>query len=493
MREKTTARGGRSPRAHARTTETNRFRLDVVLHFELCNDIATTLSKFYPDLTGTRRDTKRKSIYRWRSAKEDLQAKCATVRSSSLRRYRKPGMGTTLPQDAEEYIVSWVNALRKDGVPVSAIMLRMKALDVAAELGISPDVFKASWEWRKSFLKRHSLSFRARTRQGQVTPEDAQAQVEAFAREVQQTMESKNISKVYNADQTAVFFEYLPKKTITGRGCKTVWVRCAGKEKERVTAMLLGDSDGNKYAPFVIVKCQPSAVPETAVENTVKRNGFGIRLWRTMRELQDECGLQLYANSRGWWNENMSLRFLNYHFGERTSESDPVLLLLDDFSAHWTDKVVQKAKELNVVMLRVPAGCTAVCQPADISWNRPLKQRLRLKWMAHIQEELRAHTPSEPFRMKAPTRDTVFRWLSDAWAQLTRSVIASGFSRLLRAVTANEPEVPPVDCNAIVAILEELRVLDPEVGQVADDDDVVDAIVQEEDECHTSCARARQE
>ena len=86
---------------------------------------ATTLSKFYPDLTGTRRDTKRKSIHHWRSAKEDLQATCAIVRSSSMRRYRKSGMGTTLLQDAEEYIVSWVNALRKDGLPVSAIMLRL--------------------------------------------------------------------------------------------------------------------------------------------------------------------------------------------------------------------------------------------------------------------------------------------------------------------------------------------------------------------------------
>ena len=49
-----------------------------------------------------------------------------------------------------------------------------------------------------------------------------------------------NITKLYNADQTGVFYEYLPKKTITPTGAKTVWVRCGGKDKERATAMLLG-------------------------------------------------------------------------------------------------------------------------------------------------------------------------------------------------------------------------------------------------------------
>ncbi|ETP07845.1 hypothetical protein F441_16027 [Phytophthora nicotianae CJ01A1] len=57
---------------------------------------------------------------------------------------------------------------------------------------------------------------------------------------------------VYNADQTAIFSEYLPRKTITSRGSKTVWVKCENKEKVRATAMLLGDSEGNKYNPFII-------------------------------------------------------------------------------------------------------------------------------------------------------------------------------------------------------------------------------------------------
>ncbi|KAG3068247.1 hypothetical protein PI124_g19751 [Phytophthora idaei] len=53
------------------------------------------------------------------------------------------------------------------------------------------------------------------------------------------------------------------------------------------------------------------------------------------------------------------------------------MLIWDDFSAHWTAKVIQYAAQKNVILQRVPPGYTRCCQPADISWNKPLKDRLR--------------------------------------------------------------------------------------------------------------------
>lgn len=73
---------------------------------------------------------------------------------------RESGVVTILSQDAEASIV---HILRKDGVPISSTMLCLKG-----------------------FLRRHRLSCRARTRQGQVTPEDANTTVISFGIEVQQ-------------------------------------------------------------------------------------------------------------------------------------------------------------------------------------------------------------------------------------------------------------------------------------------------------------------
>jgi hypothetical protein len=44
--------------------------------------------------------------------------------------------------------------------------------------------------------------------------------------------------------------------------------------------MLLGDSAGTKYRPFVVFKANPSKIPETEEENKRLRYGFGKTIWR---------------------------------------------------------------------------------------------------------------------------------------------------------------------------------------------------------------------
>ncbi|KAG6943114.1 hypothetical protein JG688_00017771 [Phytophthora aleatoria] len=56
-------------------------------------------------------------------------------------------------------------------------------------------------------------------------------------------------------------------KKIAKRGEKIVWVRCSGASKERVTTMLLGDSGGNKYTPFVVMKAKPSKIKNTRTKH----------------------------------------------------------------------------------------------------------------------------------------------------------------------------------------------------------------------------------
>ena len=105
------------------------------------------------------------------------------------------------------------------------------------------------------------------------------------------------VDVVYSADQTPVFFEHIPIKTIEAKGTQTVWVRSGGKTKERVTCMLLGDFFGNKYQPFLIFKTTTPLKKETAPENNAKRHGFVKRLCIKMCDLQSTFGVQIYANA----------------------------------------------------------------------------------------------------------------------------------------------------------------------------------------------------
>ncbi|KAJ0393495.1 hypothetical protein ATCC90586_008744 [Pythium insidiosum] len=273
-------------------------------------------------------------------------------------RDRRRGTATSLSAEDEERIVLWINALRKDGIPVSSQMLRLKASEIALEVGLAG--FEGTWSWRRGFMKRHKMSIRMRTRQGQVTGEEANVALASFTNRVRQRMHDEGVVKLYNADQTGVFFEYLPKHTIDKTGSKTIWMRCAGKDKERLSAMLLGDSEGNKYEPFVVIKAKSS----------FDHPGSDIA------PLHDTTNLQIYGNPKAWWNESLSLAFLNFHFGHRKETDPPVMLLWDHMSAHWTDKVKAYAAAKRVLLEEVPARFTFCLQPADIAWNRPLKDRL---------------------------------------------------------------------------------------------------------------------
>jgi hypothetical protein len=52
------------------------------------------------------------------------------------------------------------------------------------------------------------------------------------------------------------------------------------------------------------------------------------------------------------------IKYLGTLFGERHHKSPPLLLLLDHFSAHWTDAVKAYAASKNVVLMKIPAGLT---------------------------------------------------------------------------------------------------------------------------------------
>ncbi|RQM20227.1 hypothetical protein B5M09_010695 [Aphanomyces astaci] len=125
--------------------------------------------------------------------------------------------------------------------------------------------------------------------------------------------------------------------------------------------MVLANSAGTKHPLFLILRTSKSKVKAVVQENLAVPKGFGKRLWESL------------------------------HFSERPDrDTKPVLLLWDDFSAHWTEEVVAYATSINVVLVRIPPRFTWICQPVDVAWNRPLKSRLRDKCIGLCGNKSRA-------------------------------------------------------------------------------------------------------
>ncbi|POM67602.1 hypothetical protein PHPALM_16366, partial [Phytophthora palmivora] len=240
-------------------------------------------------------------------------------------------------------LVQWVSELRDEGVPVTPMMLRLQALAEAEEVGIE---------------RFRYLALRAKTRQGQLRPSELTQIARDFAKEVHEKARSLGVTHILTPTKQVQYYITI-RKTLDRKGIKTVWMKCSGKEKERVKVTLLGDSDGNKYTPYVVFKVRPSRKPEMELENLQRRNGFGLHIWKEINEAQNSTGLRVHGNGKGWWDSALTVEWLRFHFGAREDYSKPVLLLLDDFSGHWTDEVVEYATTINVSLMKIPPSATS--------------------------------------------------------------------------------------------------------------------------------------
>ncbi|OWZ23124.1 DNA binding protein, partial [Phytophthora megakarya] len=218
--------------------------------------------------------------------------------------------------------------------------------------------------------------------------------------------------------------------------------------------------------PFAIFKQPPSRKLETEIYNRINQNGFGRGVWGEVAPLMDKHDVQIYCNSKGWWNANLSIKFLRFHFGSRASLGEKILLLWDDFSGHWTQPVRDYAASINVVLMKIPPGYTSSCQPADIAWMKPFKLELRSLWVEHLQLQLRAHQQSDiqsKFKLQAPSRGELMLWLSNAWNKLPTATLESGFRKLAIPTNKREPPVTSAEdreaeINELVDKLEALQV-----------------------------------
>ncbi|KAJ8575253.1 hypothetical protein ON010_g3953 [Phytophthora cinnamomi] len=257
---------GKKRKKYQRTAAEYSHKLEVINYLEQGYDLDVTVKHFYGDMPSSDIRAKKKQLNKWNRQRNTIQEACESGRGSHMN-LRQLGVATVLSREGEEELVLWLNSLRKDGAPVSRLMLKLQAQEVAADCGL-----------------------------------DAEVAAKEFRTLVLQAIVERQCVQVYNAEQTdnvlvAVCFQYLPKQTISKRGVKTVWVTCANKEKARATAMLLGDWESHKHQPFFLFKTSLATKKDKRAENDELRHGFGVLLWnRVITALQEQTDCKLYGN-----------------------------------------------------------------------------------------------------------------------------------------------------------------------------------------------------
>jgi hypothetical protein len=91
------------------------------------------------------------------------------------------------------------------------------------------------------------------------------------------------------------------------------------------------------------------------------------------------------------------------------------LLILDSYRCHMMGSVVQNIQELGVEVKHIPGGCTSLCQPIDIGFNKPFKDRLRKLWILWMIAEGVIHGTTS-----SPTKKDVATWVCHAMGEMSR-------------------------------------------------------------------------
>jgi len=146
------------------------------------------------------------------------------------------------------------------------------------------------------FLIKYGYSFRTKTHIGQSMKESSLKDASLFWNEVynNRLKYGFNTYGVGNMDETPIFFNMYPNKTIAKKGNKTILIKTQSQEKCRISVILCITADGEKLPPFLIFKAKE--------EGYIEKNLSELNLVKNKK-----C--YIACNLNAWSTEKIILRW----------------------------------------------------------------------------------------------------------------------------------------------------------------------------------------
>ena len=247
--------------------------------------------------------------------------------------------------------------MRDRHLPVSVVQVKEKAKQL-----IHLPVFKASDGWVYKFFRRNRFTLRAKTSLSQRLPAGLEGKMKAYLQKVQKERKRGRFLSALmgNMDETPVYFDLVPGKTINQVGAKSCIIRSTGAEKRHITAVLTVTADGTMLPPMIIFKgkrCLKLTAPE---------------------------GVLICVQQKAWMDAELMEQYLEHiwqPYVEKTADElglpdHNALLTLDSFKAHTTEEFEKKMEDQGTTYCVIPGGCKSKLQPLDVLINKLYKQIL---------------------------------------------------------------------------------------------------------------------
>ena len=236
---------------------------------------------------------------------------------------------------------------------------------------------------------------------------------------------------LFNMDQTMCQFDMVPNRTNHSTGSKTIRIASTKATKKGFTVALCANGAGEKLPALIIFKEKGAKLgPRVSQAITIPPN------------------VRISASDNGWMTSQLYHWWLNNVYGSNMAARR--LLLVDNYKAHLTEESKTIVKNCNSELVLIPAGCTSLVQPMDVSINRPFKQRMRDLWVQWFAGHTERTVHGNP---KQPSRQDVINWVSDAWNSIKAETIQESF--VLCGITAAVSENNKMFSHIPRVVLEE--------------------------------------
>ena len=92
----------------------------------------------------------------------------------------------------------------------------------------------------------------------------------------------------------------------------------------------------------------------------------------------------------------------------------------------------------------IPGGATGHIQAPDVSWNKPMKDKLRELYDQWMEEG--PHATTKGGNMRGPPLKSIIQWIINAWSNLDREIIVKSFRCCALALAPDGSEDNEIAC-----------------------------------------------
>ena len=343
-------------------------------------------------------------VTRWRAKSSSFQQE-ADNKPNSLQLHRGPA---AFLEEVNELMLSYMTEWHAKGMDVSCLSLIRKACQLSP--GFAGKSLDAQRACISRFMMRNGLTHRMATHVAQRSPEQVYEEAKGHLEVMVPLVNDINRSPAFtlNMDQTPMWYAMTPKTTIEPRGSRTVNVRTATGDSERVTVAVTITASGHLLPSMVVFKGSPTGTIARREIPTLPR------------------GLLYRVNAKAWFNEQIMLDWVEHVLAPYVAtapEGIVPILFLDMFKVHMMQSVVQAIQALGVQVEFIPAGCTGLVQPVDVGFNKSLKAKMR----EQFHDWIFAQDADQEIR--AATRHELSEWIIAAQKNISEVTIRNAWKK----------------------------------------------------------------